>query len=137
MLTIKLTHPAILNALGSMGHGSKVLIADGHFPFSTHTNQNAKYVFLNLSRGIPTVTQVLEALVSVIPVEAAQVMVPDTGPEPSIFSEFRQLLPGMELQPTKRFAFYDLARTQDVGLVIATGEVRIYANLMLTIGVAQ
>lgn len=35
MLKIKLLHPDILVAPGSIGHGAKVLIADGNFPFST------------------------------------------------------------------------------------------------------
>jgi L-fucose mutarotase len=35
----------------------------------------------------------------------------------------------------ERFAFYDVARSPNVALVIATGEQRIYANILLTIGV--
>jgi L-fucose mutarotase len=62
-------------------------------------------------------------------------MVPE-GPEPPIFNEFRQLLPtNMQLDPLERFAFYAAARDENVGLVIATGEERVYANILLTIGV--
>jgi len=61
--------------------------------------------------------------------------VPDDGPEPPIFAEFRQILPGVALQIHERFAFYDLARGPDLALAIATGERRIYANILLTIGV--
>jgi L-fucose mutarotase len=35
MLRGSLTHPQILNALGQAGHGTKVLLADGNYPFST------------------------------------------------------------------------------------------------------
>jgi len=42
-----------------------------------------------------------------------------------------------DLQRVERFAFYDLGRRSEVGLVIATGEARIYANIMLTIGVVK
>ena len=35
----------------------------------------------------------------------------------------------------RRFAFYDLCRDSDTALVIATGEQRIYANILLTVGV--
>jgi L-fucose mutarotase len=62
-------------------------------------------------------------------------MIPDDGSEPGIFAEFRRLLPGLELQAHGRFPFYDLARGSDVSLVIATGEQRIYANILLVIGV--
>jgi len=60
---------------------------------------------------------------------------PDSGDEPPIFADFRRLLPNLELQKNGRFPFYDLARDQDCCLVIATGEQRIYANILLTIGV--
>jgi L-fucose mutarotase len=137
MLTTKLIHPEILAALGRLGHGSKVLIADGNFPFGTHTNPAAAKVFLNLRPGLVSATDVLEPLAAVIPVESAQVMRTADGSEPPIFAEFRALLPGHKLEPLERFAFYDAAKQPEVGLVIATGEARIYANLMLTIGVVS
>lgn len=135
MLRTQLIHPGILGALGGLGHGSLVLIADGNFPFGTHTNPAAARVFLNLRPGLVSVTDVLEPLAATIPVEAAHVMQPYDGSEPPIWAEFRALLPGVALQPVERFAFYDLARQPEVGLVIATGEARVWANLMLTIGV--
>jgi L-fucose mutarotase len=62
-------------------------------------------------------------------------MVPDSGEEPSIFKEFRALLPALELYALERYAFYDAARRPDTVLAISTGERRIYANILLTIGV--
>jgi len=136
MLTSRLTHPEILGALASAGHGSQVLIADGNYPFSTGANPAARRVFLNLTRGFAPVDEVLAVLVAAIPIEAAHVMMPDEGPEPPIFQSFRGVLPeGVALQPLGRFAFYDAARGPDVALVIATGEQRVYANILLTIGV--
>jgi L-fucose mutarotase len=137
MLKTKLLHPEILATLGGAGHGSKVLIADGNFPFGTGANPAARRVYLNLAPGLVTVTDALKVLVDAIPIEAAEVMLPASGPEPSIFVEFRALLPGLELQKLGRFEFYDMARERDVALVITTGEQRIYANLMLTIGVVM
>lgn len=135
MLRYKLIHPEILAALGTAGHGSQVLIADGNYPFTTGSPLAARRVYLNLSPGLLSVTDVLAALADAIPVEAAHVMVPESGPEPPIFAEFRGLLPGLELQSLGRFPFYEAARGPDVALVIATGERRVYANLLLTIGV--
>ena len=78
----------------------------------------------------------LAVLAQAIPIEAAHVMQPAEGPEPPIFQSFRQALPaGISLQPLERFAFYEAARGPDLALVIATGEQRIYANILLTIGV--
>jgi L-fucose mutarotase len=136
MLKYQLLHPEILAALGGAGHGSKVLIADGNYPFATRAHPNARRVYLNLAPGLVTVTDVLRVLVGAIPIEMAQVMVPESGAEPSIFDEFRTILPtGLELQKLGRFEFYDAARDPDTALVIATGEQRIYANLLLTVGV--
>lgn len=136
MLSTRLTHPEILAALASAGHGSQVLIADGNYPFSTGVNPAAKRVYLNLTRGFAPVDEVLAVLVAAIPIEAAHVMVPEGGAEPPIFESFREVLPkGVELQPLGRFTFYAAARASDVALVIATGEQRIYANILLTIGV--
>lgn len=138
MLRYRLIHPQILGALGGAGHGAKVLIADGNYPFSTGSHPAARRVYLNLSPGMVGVTDVLAPLVDAIPIEAAEVMVPDEGPEPPIFAEFRQLLPQeVGLQPLARHDFYRAARQSDVALVIATAEQRIYANIMLTIGVVQ
>ena len=136
MLRGTLIHPQILEALGTAGHGSQVLIADGNYPFGTGANPHARRVFLNLSPGTLSVPDVLRVLVSAIPVEAAAVMMPADGSEPPIFNEFRDLLPvGMELTALDRFGFYEAARGNDVALVIATGEQRVYANILLTIGV--
>ena len=135
MLKTGLLHPQILDALGQAGHGAMVLIADGNYPLLTRSNGAAHRVYLNLAPGRLTVTEVLEVLGGAIPLEAAHVMVPDAGEEPAIFAEFRALLPGMPLQALGRFDFYDLARGPDLALAIATGEQRIYANLLLTIGV--
>jgi L-fucose mutarotase len=136
MLKTTLLHPDILRSLASAGHGSKVLIADGNYPFTTGSNPSADIVFLNLAPGFLKVTDVLKVLVSAIPIEAAHVMMPGDGQEPPIFSEFRDLLGCcIALQPLGRFEFYAAAKEPDVALVIATGEQRIYANILLTIGV--
>ncbi len=135
MLRFPLLHPEILAALGGAGHGSQILIADGNYPFETRSYPSARRVFLNLAPGLLNATSVLEVLASAIPIEAAHVMVPDSGAEPPIFEEFQALLPKIPLQNLGRFAFYDAARGPDLALVIATGEQRIYANILLTIGV--
>jgi L-fucose mutarotase len=135
MLKTTLLHPEILYALGSAGHGALVLISDGNYPHATKSNPAAERVFLNLCPGVLTVTEVLRVVAGAIPVEAAQVMATADGSEPPIWGEFREALPGIALELLERFAFYDAASTPDVALVIATGEQRVYANILLTIGV--
>ena len=136
MIDAKLIHPQILGALGKAGHGATILIPDGNYPVATGAHPRAERVYLNLAPGIVTVTDVLEAVLSVTPVEAAHVMRRDDGAEPSIYADFRRLLPdGIELSPLERFDFYAEAQKDSCCLVIATGEQRIYANILLTIGV--
>ena len=135
MLKHSLIHPTILEAIGAAGHGSRILIADGNYPASTKCGDNSELVYLNLTPGLPAVTDVLETLLTAIPVEAALVMVPDSGPEPTVFAEFREKLADVELSPSNRFEFYAEASGSDTCLTIVTGEQRIYANLLLTIGV--
>ncbi len=137
MLKTRLLHPEILAALGEAGHGAQVLIADGNYPLATRSNPNGYRVFLNLEPGLLTVTDVLSVLVDAIPIESAHVMGPEDGSEPSVYADFRELLPGKELTRLGRFEFYDMARGPDTALAIATGEQRIYANILLTIGVVM
>ncbi|HEY2946950.1 MAG TPA: RbsD/FucU family protein [Micromonosporaceae bacterium] len=135
MLRYPLTHPQLLAALAAAGHGSTVLLADGNYPHATGVGPNATTVFLNLRPGQIPVDDVLTAVVSAIPVEAATVMRPDRGPEPPIFARFRAILPGVELSGLARHDFYTAARGQDLAVAVATGDQRLYANILLTVGV--
>jgi len=135
VLKNQLLHPHVAAALAKAGHGSKVLISDGNYPHATKSNPGGEKVYLNLAPGLLTVTDVLRVVATAIPVEAVEVMATADGSEPPIWAEFRDILPGQELRPLERFAFYDAASDPDVALTIATGEQRIYANILLTIGV--
>ena len=135
MNTGKCINPCIIAAVSRLGHGDKILIADGNYPLATKTG-NAEKIWVSLSPGIPTVTDVLDALQSIINVEAAAVMQPSEGPEPEIFKEFEEMLPEMELQKLGRYEFYSECTEKPLSLAIATGETRTFANLLLTVGCA-
>jgi L-fucose mutarotase len=135
VLRTRLIHPEILAALAAAGHGSQVLISDGNFPHATATPPGARRVYLNLSPGRVTVTEVLTAMAATVPLEAAAVMRPDDADEPAVLGEYRHLLPsGIPVEVVERHAFYELTRRPDVTLAVATGDQRLYANLLLTIG---
>lgn len=147
MLQYPLLHPQILGALARGGHSSKILISDGNYPHGTRKGPNAEVVYLNLAPGKVTIPEVLQVLTSAVQIELAEVMdYSRTGPyalasDPQVWPEYRRLLAGTdckgELTPLERFNFYDAASSRDVILTIATGEQRIYANLLLTIGVRR
>lgn len=145
MLRSRLLQPDILEALGRAGHSSKILIADGNYPFSTRLGPNAKLVCLNLMPGLVSATDVLEAILSAVPIEAATIMAPvKSGPyslpaDPPIWAEFKRLIADagadVEMEKLERFPFFDAASDPNVALTIATGEQRLYSNILLQIGV--
>ena len=145
MLKHKLIHPKINEVLGRAGHGSKVLIADGNYPASSALGSRAELVSLNLSPGIPTCSQVLAALVTAVPIEAADLMMyQTTGPyalteEPPVWEEFRQVFRDSNLEvdfgTIERFAFYEAAGQPDQVLTIQTADQQKFANILVTIGV--
>jgi L-fucose mutarotase len=137
-LRIELLHPEILSILGSNGHGARILIADSNFPFSTYPPLTAKKVFLNFAYGMLNVNNVLTVLKDYIPIEAAIVMMPPDESEQTIHFEFKEIL-GTEypLKKLKRFEFYEEVKSLDTCLVIATGERRRFANILLVRGVVK
>ncbi|MCA9833624.1 MAG: RbsD/FucU family protein [Thermomicrobiales bacterium] len=137
MLFGTLTHPPLLSALARAGHGSKILISDGNYPHSTGAPASAERIFLNLAPGLLSVDDVLGVLTKSVPLEAAEVMLPPDGVEVPAIVGYREMLPGVSFSGHDRFGFYEAARHPDVAIVIATGDQRVYANLLLTIGVRQ
>jgi L-fucose mutarotase len=138
MLRSKLLHPEIWRTLGRSGHFSRILIADGNYPFASRSGPNATTVYLNLMPGVPKTTDVLEALLDVIPVQEAVVMQTPHEAEAPVQAEYAKMLPpGLEIKRLERYAFYDAACSPLTSLVIASGETRRFANLLLTIGVVK
>jgi L-fucose mutarotase len=136
MMKYRLIHPELLQALARSGHGSQVLIADSNYPHATGAPAWAARIHLNLAPGLVSATDVLAVLLTAIPVEAARVMIMDDGQEAPIVEEFRKLLPaGVPVEGLQRFPFYDAVNVPQTSVLIATGEQRLYANLLLTVGV--
>ena len=145
MLKHRLIHPQINAVLGRAGHHGKILIADGNYPASSKKGPNAEIISLNLSPGIVTCTQVLAALLSAIPIDAANTMMYETtGPyalteDPPVWDEFRQTLAAagldLKLQPIEKWEFYKAVETPDHVLTIQTADQQRFANLLLSIGV--
>ena len=147
MLKHQLIHPKINEVLGRAGHHGKVLIADGNYPSSTTLGPNAELVSLNLTPGLLTCSQILEAVASAIPIEAADVMnYETTGPyalseDPAAWAEYRDIFQeakvDIKLGSIEKWDFYKAAGGDDHVLTIQSADQRIFANLLLTIGVRQ
>ncbi len=147
MLKHRLLHPVINHVIGRAGHHSKILIADGNYPAYNTLGPHAELVSLNLSPGVVSCLQVLEALLSAIPIEAAHTMgIPEDDPyalkgAPPIWEEYQRMMHqhrlDIELQPIPKWDFYDAVASRDHVLTIQTGDQALWANLLLTIGVRK
>jgi L-fucose mutarotase len=138
MLKTKLIHPEILEGLAKAGHFSQVLIADGNYPVATGTNPATKKVYLNLRPGLVNAIDVLETLLEMIPVQEATVMVPPADFHPDIHDTYKKMLGAtVQWSEMERWPFYDKIKSPNTALVIATGEQRRFANLLLTVGVVK
>ncbi len=145
MLKHQLIHPEINAILAAAGHHGKVLIADGNYPASSKRGPNARLVHLNLMPGVLTCNQVLQAVLSALPVEAVNTMMYETtGPyalteDPTVWSDYRQTMKAagvdLALEPIEKWAFYDAVATPDHILTIQTADQQRFANVLLTIGV--
>ena len=99
MLKTALLHPDILRIAARAGHHSKILIADGNYPASTKRGPNAELVCLQLTPGVPTVAQVLRALLSAQPVDHVNTMgIPADDPyaqqgDPPVWAEYARSSP--------------------------------------------
>ena len=134
MLRSPLIHPPLLAALAAAGHGGRVLLADANYSHSTNVHPRAAVVHLNVRPGLVTVDQVLEPVLAILPVESATVMRPDDGSTPAAFGRYQEMLGGLPLQPLSRLDFYAACREPDLAVCVATGDDRLYANILLTIG---
>jgi L-fucose mutarotase len=129
--------PELLHAIRAMGHGDEICIADANFPATT----NAKRL-IRLD-GIDAV-HVADAILALMPLDtfvdhAAHVMQVVGKPKdaPPIYGLFQQAIDrhekGFKLGRIERFKFYE--RAQKCFAIVATGEGRLYGNLILTKGI--
>ena len=145
MLRHLLIHPKINEVLGRAGHHAKVLIADGNYPSSSKRGPQAEVVSLNLMPGVVNCTQVLEALLSAVPVEAINTMMYETsgpyalGEDPPVWENYRDVIRRaglqLEFEPIEKWNFYKAVETPDHVLTIQTADQQRYANVLLSIGV--
>lgn len=144
MLKHQLLHPEISAILARAGHHAKVLIADGNYPASTKKGPNAQLVSLNLCPGVVTCGQVLQTLLTAIPVDHVNTMgIPPDDPyaqsgDPPVWAEYRTIIAAsgvpLELAPISKWDFYEAVDSADHVLTIQTADTALWANVLLTLG---
>ena len=133
-----LLSPDLLHALASMGHGDELVLADANFPAATHARRLIRLPGL----GAPAV---LDAVLALLPLDdfvasAAITMqvVGDASARPPVVAEFDSVLRKHGhggASALERFAFYE--RAAGAFAIVATGESRIYGNILLKKGVVR
>ena len=133
--------PELLSTLREMGHGDELAIVDANYPA---VSSGRRVIRMD---GVPSATRIMEAVLTLMPLDefvpcAAFHMqvVDDPSAEMPIFAEFRGLLQRYEpkaakLEGIERFAFYE--RVARAFAVVATGERRLYGNLILKKGIVR
>lgn len=133
--------PEMLKVLCEMGHGDRIVIADGNFP-SESVGKNAKVIRAD-GHGVP---ELLEAILKLFPLDAyvekpvaLMQVIPGDNVETPIWDVYKKLVSEVDERGADAFVeiergkFYEEAKTAYA--VIATGETAIYANVMIQKGV--
>lgn len=135
----KIISPELLKILCEMGHGDTIVIADGNFPSENYGKRVVR------ADGISG-TDMLKAVLKLIPLDTyadfnfytMELAGGDTE-TPEIWGEYAQIAKNADdnYKPStlERFAFYEEAKK--AYCVIATGEEKIYANIILKKGVIK
>lgn len=143
MLKTTLLHPDILRSCARAGHHSKILIADGNYPAASKRGPQAELICLQLTPGVPTVAQVLRALLSAVPIDAINTMgIPLDDPyakfgEPPAWADFRSIAKQSGItviEPISKWDFYEAVESPDHVLTIQTADQALWANVLLTVG---
>ena len=139
----KILSPELLKILCEMGHGDRIVIADGNFPAES-VGKNSIIIRMD-GHGVP---EILDAILQLLPLDTyvdkpallMALMPGDVGkvetPIWDIYKEYVQkydVRGAAAIGTIERFAFYEEAKK--AYCIIATGETAIYANVMLQKGV--
>lgn len=138
----KIISPELLMVLAEMGHGDKLVIADGNFP-SESMGKDCIVIRAD-GHGVP---ELLDAILKVFPLDTyvdhpvmLMEKVPGDTVETPIWDEYKAIVKKHDERGEKcftnieRFAFYDKTK-EEAYCIIATGESALYANILLQKGV--
>ena len=136
----KILSPELLKVLCEMGHGDRIVIADGNFPAES-VGKDAIVIRMD-GHGA---CDVLDAILQLFPLDTyvekpvnLMQVVPGDDVETPIWDEYAKIVAKNDsradlIGQIERFAFYEEAKKAYA--VIATGESALYANVMLQKGV--
>jgi len=119
----------LLLALGSLGHGDRIAIADCGLPIPKGTPK----IDLALIRGMPPFQDVVKAIVNEMVVQRAVIAQEMRERNPIQYDFITSLLKGVEIDEVPHDRFKELLT--GVKVVVRTGEATPYSNVILEAGV--
>ena len=126
-----LLHSELSPVIASMGHGDVLVIGDAGLPVPP----GVRRIDLALSQGVPTVEQVLKAVLSELQVERAVVARECLAPNGAAPSWYTQQVPQLPAAPQVLSHNEFKTLTRQAVAVVRTGEFTPYANVALVSGV--
>lgn len=133
--------PELLKVLSEMGHGDRLVIADGNFP-SASMGKNGVVLRFD-GHGAP---ELLDAILQVFPLDHVpeqpvnlMEVSPGEDVKTPIWDTYKAIVAKHDKRGAaavgtiERYAFYDAARTSYA--ILATSEAALYGNVMLQKGV--
>lgn len=135
MIKLSIIHPDLLQGLAQCGHKANILITDANYSVLTNVSPQARIIYLNFSPDLISSGVILEKILGYINVEKATLMASPADFDNTIAREYREILPiNTAFDYVERNDFYAMAKSSDTLLVIASGETRRFANIVLTVG---
>jgi L-fucose mutarotase len=130
--------PDLLHALASMGHGDELAIVDANFPAASMGQRVVEVRGANSPAALRAVLSVFPVDTFVVPAVVTMEVVGDPRAVPPPVAEFAGAMSDRglgerELGRLDRNAFY--ARARGAFVIVRTGELRAYGNVLLVKGV--
>ena len=130
----------LLHALRAMGHGDEIAVVDANFPAATMAKRLIRLDGVDALRAVAAILTLLPLDDFIEHPASRMQVVGDPKAVPPVCREFQKLVDraagkALPLAAIERHAFYE--RVKACYAVVATGETRLYGNLILTKGVIR
>jgi L-fucose mutarotase len=131
--------PELLAILRAMGHGDEIVVADANFPSAANAKRLVRADGIDAVRMVRAIASLMP-LDDFVPAAAFRMAVVDApGEVPPIAADFARALAHGDyagpIEAVERYEFY--ARAREAFAIVASGETRLYGNLILKKGVVR
>ncbi|MEO8740703.1 MAG: RbsD/FucU domain-containing protein [Casimicrobiaceae bacterium] len=134
-----LLHADLLHALAAMGHGDELVIVDANFPAASVSKRLVQVPTLSSALALDAILTLFPIDTVAKPAVVTMQVIDDIAAVPEPVREFAEVLarhaPAASTASLERHAFY--ARARSAFVIVRTGELRRYGNVLLVKGVVN